>query len=175
MPIPSFLSAILPGLAGTLDLALGDPPGAPHPVRLIGRAADLVEAWARSDERHLRLKGGLAVFALAALSGSLVYLLDAIPYLGWACAVYFAYAGLALGCLLREGRAVARLLNEDRLIDARRRLAGLVSRDTANMGPDALRRSLAETLSENLGDGLVAPLFFLVLLGPPGLWAYKAV
>lgn len=169
------MSSFLPGLGVALDLLWGDPSGVPHPVRGIGRAAGLLESWARVDGRHLRFKGALCVFILAALSWSAVSLLDAIPYVGWACAIYFTYAGLALGCLLRDGRAVARLLDETRLIEARRQLGLMVSRDTSQLGPDALRRALAETLSENLGDGLVAPLFFLGIGGPAGLWAYKAV
>ena len=51
----------------------------------------------------------------------------------------------------------------------------LVSRDTSTLDVAGLRRTLAETVSENLNDGFVAPLFYLALFGPGGMWAYKVV
>jgi adenosylcobinamide-phosphate synthase len=89
--------------------------------------------------------------------------------------VYLAYAGLALGQLLKEGRKAARLIESGNLAAARQAVGWLVSRDTTSMGVDELRRTLAETLSENVSDGFVCPLFYLCIGGPVGLWAYKAV
>ncbi|MFH1913974.1 MAG: adenosylcobinamide-phosphate synthase CbiB [Pseudomonadota bacterium] len=166
---------IVPAAALILDTLFGDPKCLPHPVRLIGRALDLYEASARRVGIDLRAAGWAAVILLAAAAWGAAELLMAIPYLGLIIAVYLAYAGLALGCLAREAYRVAALLNTGDLPGARAALSMLVSRDTSALTPDEVRRTLAETVSENLNDGLVAPMFYLVLLGPGGMWAYKAV
>ena len=67
------------------------------------------------------------------------------------------------------------LLEQGDLSGAREVLAMLVSRDTSGMDKEKMNASLAETLSENFNDAFCAPLFYLALLGPAGLWIYKAV
>ncbi|EGB13722.1 cobalamin biosynthesis protein CobD [Pseudodesulfovibrio mercurii] len=171
-PVAVFL---VPALALVLDAWFGDPAGWPHPVRLIGSGLDLYEAAARRLGVNLRLAGWLAVPLFAATAWCLVGWLTAIPYLGPLLAVYFAFAGLALGCLLREARRVAELLDAGDLAGARNALSMLVSRETGGLDAEGVRRSLAETVSENLNDGFTAPLFYLALFGPAGLWAYKTV
>jgi adenosylcobinamide-phosphate synthase len=166
---------IVPAAALILDTLFGDPKSLPHPVRLVGRVLDLYEASARRVGIGLRAAGWAAVILLPAAAWSAAEFLMAIPYLGALVAVYLAYAGLALGCLAREAYRVAALLDTGDLAGARRALSMLVSRDTSALSPDEVRRTLAETVSENLNDGLVAPMFYLVLLGPGGLWAYKTV
>jgi adenosylcobinamide-phosphate synthase len=166
---------LIPALAVVLDRLAGDPANWPHPVRLIGKGLDLFEATVRRTGADLRLAGWTAVLLFAGGAWFIVARLTAIPYLGPLLAVYFAYAGLALGCLLKDGRRVAELLDSGDLPGARRALSMLVSRETAELDAPAIRRTLAETVSENLNDGFTAPLFYLALLGPGGLWAYKAV
>ncbi|WP_461210923.1 adenosylcobinamide-phosphate synthase CbiB [Desulfocurvus sp. DL9XJH121] len=165
----------LPLLALGLDLVLGDPQGWPHPVRLLGRTANRLEVLARRGAGALRLRGAVCVLALALGAGGAAWGLSSLPLLGWIAALYLAYAGLALGSLLREAGAVTDLVAAGRLPEAREALSMLVSRETADMDEDAVCRSLAETVSENLGDGLAAPFLYLVLGGAGGLWAYKAV
>ncbi|MBG3878297.1 cobalamin biosynthesis protein, partial [Desulfovibrio oxamicus] len=97
------------------------------------------------------------------------------PWLGALVAVYFAWAGLALGSLLREGRRTLHAIEHGTLDEARTAVSMLVSRDTAQLDRPDLRRALAETLAENFNDGFVAPFFWLLLGGPAALWAYKAV
>jgi adenosylcobinamide-phosphate synthase len=166
---------LIPALAVVLDRILGDPAGWPHPVRFIGKGLDLFEAAARRTGVNLRLAGWGAVLLFAWAAWFVVAEFSSIPYLGPLLAVYFAYAGLALGCLLKDARRVAELLDSGDLTGARTALSMLVSRETAELDAPAIRRTLAETVSENLNDGFTAPLFYLALLGPGGLWAYKAV
>lgn len=168
-------SLYLPLFALGLDLALGDPQGWPHPVRLLGKGADRLEAVARKAAGSLRIPGALCVVVLGASAWIGAWALSALPLIGWILALYLAYAGLALGALLRECGAVVDHVAAGRLEEARGALSMLVSRDTEDMDEEAVCRSLAETVSENLGDGLVAPFFYLALAGPGGLWAYKAV
>lgn len=158
-----------------LDLLFGDPRDWPHPVRLIGKALGRLEDPARNFFLGPRLGGALSVAALALGTALLVHLVTKLPLVGEILALYFGYAGLALGCLMRETNVVLGLLESGRLAAARAHLSGLVSRDTADMTEDEVCRALGETLAENFNDGFVAPLFWLCLLGPAALWAYKAV
>jgi adenosylcobinamide-phosphate synthase len=119
--------------------------------------------------------GALAAGAVVVFSWFGVVLCLKIPYAGLLCAVYFAWTGLALGELLREGRRALDLTDRGGLAQARSAVQMLVTRDTSAMERTDLRRTLAETLSENFNDAFVAPFFWLLLTGPAGLWAYKAV
>ncbi|MDD4730488.1 MAG: adenosylcobinamide-phosphate synthase CbiB [Desulfovibrio sp.] len=170
-------AAILPLLAVILDLCLGDPPSWPHPVRWIGWIARKMEAVGRLlyGDAPSRAFGTSAAILLLLLVSVAYGLISLLPVLGILAAVYLAYAGLALGCLLRETRHVSTLLDQGDLLAARAALAMLVSRDTSGMDETECRRSLAETLSENFNDGFVAPFFWLCIFGPAGLWMYKTI
>lgn len=158
-----------------LDLALGDPrlPWR-HPVCWIGSWLNWLEPRAR------RLGGGRAVGAACVvltvlLASGLVWLLSSLPYVGPLFALYFAWAGLAIGSLTDTGRHVLRSLEEDELPEARASLNQLVSRETSAMDRPRLKKTLADTLSENFTDACIAPLFWLVVGGPAGLWMHRAV
>ncbi len=172
------LHIFLPPLALGLDVFLGDPKSCFHPVCIIGRGADILERISRhffSGNRALLLCGGFCVAALVLISVFLVLWLCSLPFVGWFAALYFSYAGLALGSLLRESYAVYMLLRQKDLTGARLALGMLVSRETSHMSHEEVCTALAETMSENLCDGFVAPFFYLIFFGPAGLWGYKTV
>lgn len=174
----SALSPLAIALGYLADSRLGDPAWLYHPVRGLGWAIDQAEKTIRGrvgSEKGLIVAGACATLLLCSLVAAAVFLLISIPVIGFVLAVYFAYSGLALRCLLDEGADVEKLLHDGEIEGARTRLSYLVSRDTSNMDAADMRRSLAETLSENFSDGFVAPLFYLCLLGPVGLWLYKSV
>jgi len=167
---------LIPLLAVILDVAIGDPQRIYHPVRTLGSLFDREESLARETGRlSLKWWGILFVLVNVLVVWFLVRLFTAIPLLGWLLALYLAYTGLALGQLWRDGKRVARLIDDKDLPAARLALAQLVTRDTTDMDEQALRRALAETMSENLNDGFVAPFFYLVIGGPALLWVYKVV
>jgi adenosylcobinamide-phosphate synthase len=169
------LTLLTPPVAVVLDALLGDPPALPHPVRLIGLWLEKLEACLRKIKWTGYLGGSLAVILTAAIFGLAVKLLTSIPWLGVLTTLYFAWAGLAFGQLLREGRKARRLLAGRELQDARNLIGRLVSRDVSQLDEAGLRRALAETMSENLNDAFVAPFFFLCIAGPAGLWVQRAV
>ena len=160
-----------------LDLLVGDPPGWPHPIRLLGRVIEYWEGvWYRP-----RVAAG-AIFWLAVMGTTLIGvlgLLGAVMILprmaGAVILTYFVYAGLATRGLHYESRRVEEALARGSLDEARTRLALVVGRDTTELGPEEMRRGVIETVAENLADGVVAPMFFTLLLGLPGLFLYKAV
>ncbi len=170
---------LIPPLALGLDSLFGDPPGRPHPVRLIGNFLNLLEtrarAWAKARPGHLKLAGIACVLCVAGGCGAAVYFLTRLPGAGWFIALYFAYAGLALQSLCAEVDKARRAVEEDGLEAGRQAVALLVSRDVSAASEDDLSRALAETLAENINDGVIAPFFWLCLAGPAGMWVYKAV
>lgn len=175
MNLHAYLVLVMPLAALLLDLALGDPASLPHPVRMIGWLVRQLEGLARKMGPHSRIPGAVCLGVAVCATGGTVYGLTHLEVLGPILALYFGFAGLALGTLLREGKIVLSRLREGDLEEARTRLSGLVSRDVGGLDEAAVQRGLAETLSENLNDAFVAPFFYLILAGPAGLWVYKAV
>lgn len=160
-----------------LDLLLGDPPGWPHPVRFLGR---VIEHWEKVLYRPRVVEGALFWLAVTGtVFVGVLGVLGAVMILprmaGAAVLAYFVYAGLATRGLHYESRRVEEALARGNLSEARARLAMIVGRDTTELGPEEMRRGVIETVAENLGDGVVAPMFFTLLLGLPGLFLYKAV
>jgi adenosylcobinamide-phosphate synthase len=160
-----------------LDLAFGDPPAWPHPVRLMGH---LCTFWEGALYRPSHLAG--AFFFLAVLGSTLSLLWLALRLAGdlpfllqGAVAAYLLYTGLATRSLHLESRLVEEALRAHDLPLARQRLSMIVSRDTGHLDEEGIRRAVLETVAENLADGVVGPMFWTVLLGLPGMFLYKAV
>jgi len=159
-----------------LDLLLGDPPHWPHPIRLLGRVIDY---WEEVLYRSRVAAGALFWLAVMGTTLALVLgILGAAVFLpavaGSALLTYFLYAGFATRSLHYESRRVEDALARGNHSLARKRLARIVGRETAHLHPEEIRRAVLETVAENLVDGVVAPMFFTLLLGLPGLFLYKA-
>jgi adenosylcobinamide-phosphate synthase len=164
-----------------LDLALGDPGWMPHPIVAYGRLV-------HSGERRLNRGSPCARFVLGALfalalvaatcllwAGALAFAARLHPFAAAALETFGVFAALANRTLVDEGRAVFRALDADGLPAARRRLSRIVGRDTARLDAQQVRTATLETLSENLGDGVVAPLFWYAAGGVPAMMAYKMI
>ncbi len=167
-------------VAFALDMLLGDPDVRfmKHPVCYVGEAYTRLEAVARRMGRgalSLRLWGVVCLVCVVGGTGLVVYGLISLPFVGTLLAVYLAYAGLATRSLLQFFGVVLEKVETAPLEEAQRALSMLVSRDTFVLDRNALRKSLADTLTENFTDAVVAPLFWLCVAGPVGLWMYKAV
>ena len=171
-------------VALVLDLWLGDP-ALPwrHPVCLVGRLLDMLESPSRSfmltagaehERSRGRLAGALALLGLVACTGFAVWAAVSLPVVGLLAAVYLAWAGLAMGGLLQTGELVLERVERAPETEAREALSWLVSRDTSAMDRPLMRKTLADTLSENLTDAFTAPFFWLLVGGPVALWCYKA-
>jgi adenosylcobinamide-phosphate synthase len=159
-----------------LDLLLGDPPHWPHPIRLLGR---IIEYWEEVLYRSRVAAGALFWLAVMGTTLALVLgILGAAVFLpavaGTVLFTYFLYAGFATRSLHQESLQVEEELAQGYLSGARDRLALIVGRETSQLGPAEIRRAVLETMAENLADGVVAPMFFTLLLGLPGLFLYKA-
>ncbi len=167
-----------------LDALLGEPDWlyrrVPHPVAWLGaRIAAAEVAWNREDRseaarfrRGLFLTAGITVAALSVGLG-LGLLLWWLP-LGWILEAAVAATLLAGRDLYDRVAAVARDLGRS-LYEGRAAVAHIVGRDPDVLDEGGVARAALESLAENFSDGLVAPLFWYLLLGLPGLVAYKAI
>ncbi|MCD8302510.1 MAG: adenosylcobinamide-phosphate synthase CbiB [Prevotellaceae bacterium] len=175
MALYSLTSALL--LGWLLDVAFGDPPRLPHPIVWFGR-------WIALWERRLncgscrRLRGALlailSVLLVFSLTWLLVRLLRPFPPFCFAFQTLVVFFCLAGHTLRHEVRSVFVALRGS-LAEGRASVARIVGRDTAALSANEVRTAALETLAENLSDGVVAPLFWLALLGVPGMLAYKMV
>ena len=171
-----WLLAVLPLLAGwLLDLALGDPQWLPHPIVWFGKAIAFCEHRLNKGS-HRRAKGAVTAVALIAAVFFGIWLLRRfIPIearlLLDTLIVFYCLAGTTL---IREVRNVFIALDRS-LDEGRRQVARIVGRDTTELSAQEVRTAALETLAENLRDGVIAPLFWLALLGVPGMLAYKMV
>ena len=172
--------AVLLIVAVAADLALGDPAYRCHPIRLVGAALTWTEGRLRAAGFD-GYGGGILLFAvLATVSvGVVLGMLAASSAVSelvlWMVHGFFLYSLLALGELVRYVRRIETAVREDDLPRARRSVSELVGRDTAAMDGPACRRAAVESLSENLTDGFVSPLFWYVVAGLPGIVVFKVV
>lgn len=167
-------------LAFLLDLALGDPPGWPHPVNLMAWVAGvLTRLWHRPQRpRWDRLAGllttGLVVGGTWVAATLLLRLLAPWPYLALLVNVWLLQSTLATRGLAAAGAQVYRALRSADLPAARHHLSALVGRDTAPLGEAEIVRAVVESVAENSVDGVISPLFFAFLGGAPLALAFKA-
>lgn len=178
----SSLPAVL-ALAVLLDMMLGDPPGWPHPVRLMGwviaRYDKLVSRLELSPKR-LFVEGLVLAVGLPLLAWSAGVLLIAgalwiHPWVGFGVSVYLAYTCLALTGLGRAVERVGSALTSCNLPVARRAVARIVGRDTKDLSASQVAGAGVESAAENCSDGVIAPLFYLAIGGPALGLAYKAI
>ena len=161
-------------LALLLDAALGEPDWLwsriAHPAVMMGRAV----GWL---DRHLntgRARRARGVAALVLLAGGAVALGLALSWFGPIVETLCAAILLAQRSLAQHVTAVADALRIS-MPDGRKAVSFIVSRDCSEMTPSQVSRAAIESASENLSDGVIAPAFWFLIAGLPGLLAYKAI
>ncbi|WP_054300795.1 adenosylcobinamide-phosphate synthase CbiB [Gemmobacter sp. LW-1] len=168
------MSAALLVPAMLLDAALGEPKALwnrfPHPAVLMGRAVGKLD-HALNKGRMRRARGILAMALLAGGGWLLGLLISALPDAGLIEVLVVAVL-LAQRSLVDHVRAVGDGLRQS-LPEGRRMVARIVGRDTATMDAPAVARAAIESAAENLSDGVIAPLFWFLVAGLPGLLLYK--
>ncbi len=153
-----------------LDLILGDPRRFPHPVRLIGGMISGLEKILRRGVFERAAGIILIVVVILSVYFSVMY----ISALSWALEIFFIYTIFALKSLSTEASKVYEALINDDIDLARKEISFLVSRDTDAMNKADIIRAAVETVTENIVDGVTAPMFYLFVGGAPAGMAYKA-
>ena len=166
-------------LAGLIDVTLGEPPSALHPVVWMGRLIGALERRRPRGRPGAEFAYGVVIVAVTAgaafAAGLLLTLvLDLVPW--WAALVVGACAlktTFSLRGLVRAGRDVQRALRAGS-DEARTSLRALVSR-SPDLDPPLIVSATIESLAENLTDSVVSPLLYYALFGLPGALAYRAI
>lgn len=161
-------------LAMLLDAILGEPKWLwsrlPHPAILMGRTVERLTSLLNAGQLKT-VKGTLTITVLVIGAGLIGLVLSAF---GPLAEIVVVAVLLAQRSLVDHVRTVADGLRMS-LAQGRRDVAMIVSRDTSNMTPSAVARSAIESAAENLSDGVIAPAFWFLVAGLPGLLIYKAV
>ena len=174
-------------LAFIVDSVFGDPRWLPHPVRLIGRAIGWLEKILRrffktpSSEKFAGIL--LVIIIVLPVFAITYYFLEAarsfssgvILFLTAVLLIYLTSTAIAIRELISSAKLVIEAVQDGKLDYARSKLSMIVGRDTGKLSEEDVLKGAIESISENLSDGVVAPLFYLVLGGLPFALAYKAV
>ncbi len=170
------MSATLLIPAMLLDAALGEPSWLwtrwPHPAVLMGRAVDRAEGWLNRGAA-LRTRGVLAIAILSLVAGGMGWAIAHLPDYG-VLETLAAAILLAQRSLVQHVGDVASALRLS-TADGQHAVARIVGRDTAALDGPAIARAAIESAAENLSDGVIAPAFWFLVAGLPGLAIYKIV
>lgn len=167
-----------------LDMWLADPGWMPHPVVLMGKCITRLEEVLRSrfpaTPKGERAAGCVLAVLLPVgtlvLTGAICLLAGRIhPLLGLVVQTFWCWQALAVKGLAEESKNVYRQLAAEDLPGARRAVARIVGRDTQALTEEGVTKAAVETVAENFSDGVVAPLFYMMIGGAPLALCYKAV
>ena len=167
-------------IAFSLDLLIGDPKNLPHLIILFGNSISIGEKWLNKGGFKF-IKGAFLTILLVSLSFTLPYFiikeLNAHDYqnLAFLFSIVMLFYCLANKTLIQEGYAVFNTLKDKGIEAGRKRLSWIVGRETNKLSEQQIRVATFETMSENLSDGVIAPLFYFLILGVPGAMAYKMI
>jgi adenosylcobinamide-phosphate synthase len=169
-------AALLPMLIA--EAAFGYPRRWPHPVMAAGALIARAErGWNRGGAARRRASGIALVVVLVALSVVLGGAIQRLAGGGWGLVlvILIGTTGLAQRSLHDHVAAVRAPLAAGDLPAARRAVAMIVGRDTDRLDEAGVATAAIESLAESFSDGVVAPAFWFLLGGLPGLFAAKAI
>lgn len=162
-----------------IEFFIGYPNRFPHPIVFFGKLVSLFE-WLfygeNNDPKKLKRKGIVITVVLVLFIYAVFGIIDILfgrGIIGWIIHVFFTVTIIATGSLITECSKVISYLKSNDIESARTQLSMLVTRDTKEMNEEEIIRTTIETLSENLCDGVIAPLFYLFIGGVPLAMAYK--
>jgi adenosylcobinamide-phosphate synthase len=167
-------------LAVILDLLIGDPRWMPHPVRWMGKAIEYLEPRFRAMAIGPLAAGGLMAVLLVAFvwlaSLLLVRLATALhPLAGILVQAVLIFTCISARSLADAALDVGKALKQSGLAAGRQAVAMIVGREVDRLDETGVTRAAVETVAENLVDGVISPIFFVVIGGAPLAMAYKMV
>lgn len=168
-------------IAYIFDFMFADPQISFHPIRIIGKLCGKLEKFFRFIfNDHLKL-AGLSTWIVCV---SFIYLLN--YYIIHFLSLYNIFLSFIFSCIMiyfctciaslkHEALKVVDYIIKDDIVKARKQLSFIVGRDTENLNENDIIKAVIETVAENICDGVIAPIFYLSIGGPPLMIAYKAV
>ena len=179
--IPEIVYILIVGFV--LDILFGDPDFILHPVVIIGRLISFLEKSIRGflpgTKTWERVGGFILTILVVGIStivpflaitiiGKLSHILRLILELFW------CWQLLAMRSLKKEALWVYDKVQDGDLVGARKQVGRIVGRDTSNLSMKEIIKACIETVAESTSDGVIAPLFFMVIGGVPLGFFYKA-
>lgn len=177
-----YASALMAGFL--LDLLIGDPRWMYHPVIFIGKTISFFERNIRRifpATPHGELAGGMLLVLLTlVVSGGIPVVILALtgmvhPVLQWSAGAFLCYQLLAVKCLKDESMKVYQALKTGTLEDGRRAVSMIVGRDTQALDEKGVVKAAVETVAENFSDGVLGPMFYMLIGGPVLMFLYKGI
>jgi adenosylcobinamide-phosphate synthase len=168
--------------AVALDLAFGDPKNRFHPTAWVGRIIARLVPFAKSSNAAAEKLGG--VFVTLAVTGLVVVLLIPFDLLTKSTDALSAIIAVLAGSILLKTTIAIRGLqihgqhvmeSLDDIEKARAKLSMLVKRNTKDLDKKHIVSGVLESTSENIVDGITAPLFYFGLFGLAGAFVYRTV
>lgn len=167
-----------------IDMLFGDPNFRYHPIRLIGGFIAFCEKYLRGifpeSEKGLKMAGLFLTVIVLVVTTGIVFFINYFAYeinlyLGIAVESLFCYFFIAAKALKTESMKVYDKILLGDIDGARNALSMIVGRDVDRLDRDGIVRAAVETVAENLSDGVIAPILY-ILIGGSVLGAfYKAV
>ncbi len=167
-----------------IDLLIGDPRWLYHPVCIIGKGISAGEKLLRGifpkTKAGERAAGCVLAAAVTVLSAAVPAVILLILYhlswiAGFAVETFFCYQLLATKSLKQESGKVYKELKEGTLESSRKAVSMIVGRDTAALDEKGVTKAAVETVAENASDGVIAPLFYMMIGGAVWGFVYKAI
>ncbi|MBE6014456.1 MAG: cobalamin biosynthesis protein CobD [Lachnospiraceae bacterium] len=167
-----------------LDLLIGDPHFMWHPIRAVGWLISKLDKALRgdgpSDKKRDRPRGVILVILVVLITtiipGGILFGLYAWNvYAGLIVETWFCYWILATKSLKDESMKVAKALDSEGLDAGRHAVSMIVGRDTAELSEEGVVKAAVETVAENAGDGVIAPMLYMAIGGATLGFFYKAV
>ncbi|GHF04955.1 cobalamin biosynthesis protein CobD [Aliiroseovarius zhejiangensis] len=163
-------------LALLLDALFGEPEWlwkrVPHPAILMGRAIDWLDETFNKGDKPMA-NGALGMLAFCVIAAMIGWAIEDLSPEGVLEVIVVAIL-LAQKSLAQHVQAVADALRQS-VGEGRKAVSQIVGRDTAGMDQAAIARSAVESAAENFSDGVVAPAFWFLIAGLPGILVYKLV
>ncbi|MBJ26061.1 MAG: cobalamin biosynthesis protein CobD [Rhodospirillaceae bacterium] len=168
-------------LALILDAIIGDPRWIPHPVRGIGviiKFFDSIFNRAHYPKHFLRIFGfGLVVIitiVFITVGWVITFYTAGIPF-GWIIELVIIMVMISQRSMIDHAWRVGRALKSENLEVSREKVGHIVGRDVATLDKAGVSRAAIESISESFTDGVVAPIFWYLVGGLPGLLVFKAI
>ena len=182
MDITRIVSIII--IAFVLDFIIGEPQNPLHPIRIIGHGIALgIRIYKNNKPKNLVAKfiigmvlSLVIIFLSYTLTGLVIQSFYVLNYwLGIFVEAVICYFLIAPKGMKTESMKVYYSLKSGDIKSARKNLSYLVSRDTKDLNPPEIIKATVETTSENLTDGVISPLLFILIGGAPLGMAYRAI
>ncbi len=166
-----------------IDLILGDPPWMPHPVIYIGRLISLCEKILRKvfpkTERGEIIAGFFLTVTVIGISTVLPYFVlycfeYVNPWIKYALEIFWCWQIFASKSLAKAAKQVRNEIEKNDIKEARKYVSYIVGRDTQALDFKQIIKAVCETVAENTSDGIIAPMFYLIIGGVPMGFFYKA-